>query len=366
MVVPGGVDRSGTHRVIPILLAMIERVARAHELHVFALTQEPEPATWGLRGATVHNAGTRRPRLRALRDVMAEHRHGAFDVLHGVWCAPGLVACAAGRLLRRPVLLHLVGGDVASVPEIGYGMQRTRRGRLTLRLASGLADRVTANSTYAVRLAAARGVVAERVAYGVALDEWPPIPPRHRGSRDEARLLFVASLNRVKDPWTMLRGIALLRDRGVPFRLDVVGEDTLGGAIQRLAAELELGGIVRFHGFRTQAGLRPMMEDADLLIVTSRHECGPIVAMEAALCGVPTIGTPVGHLAEWTPDAAVAIPPESPEALADAIAALLADEERRLRIARRAQERAIEGDADQAARRVMEIYDELVGRKERG
>ncbi|HEU4559853.1 MAG TPA: hypothetical protein VFS20_18520, partial [Longimicrobium sp.] len=63
LVVPGGVDRSGTHRVIPVLLWLIERVARVHELHVFALRQEPRPATWELLGARVHNAGGRAPRL---------------------------------------------------------------------------------------------------------------------------------------------------------------------------------------------------------------------------------------------------------------------------------------------------------------
>lgn len=40
LVVPGGVDRSGEFRVIPVLLALVERLARAHDVHVFALRQE--------------------------------------------------------------------------------------------------------------------------------------------------------------------------------------------------------------------------------------------------------------------------------------------------------------------------------------
>jgi glycosyltransferase involved in cell wall biosynthesis len=365
MVVPGGVDRSGTERVIPVLLAMIERVAAGHELHVFALTQEPAPATWPLLGATVHNAGTRRPSLRALRDVLAEHRRGPFDVLHGVWVSPGLVAGAAGRLLRRPVLLHMVGGDLAALPEIGYGLQRSRAGRLRLRAAAGLASHVTANSGYAVRLAAERGVAAERVPYGVSVRDWPALPPRRREPGAEARLLFVASLNEVKDPWTLVRAAAALRERGTDFRLDVIGGDTLGGAVQREAASLGLDGRVRFHGFMPQRELRPWMERADLLLVTSRHECGPIVALEAALAGVPTIGTRVGHLADWAPDAAVPIPAADPGALADAVQALLGDEDRRLEVARAAQRRALADDADRAAARVLEIYRTLTTRGKR-
>jgi len=365
MVVPGGVDRSGTERVIPILLALIERVAARHELHVFALTQEPRPAAWPLLGATVHNAGTRRPPLRALRDLLAEHRRAPFDLLHGVWVSPGLVAGFAGRLLRRPVLLHLVGGDVAALPEIGYGLQRSRGGRLRLRAAARLASHVTANSGYAVRLAAERGVAAERVPYGVSVRDWPARPPRRRTPGDEARLLFVASLNEVKDPRTLVRAAAALRDRGVTFRLDVVGGDTLGGEVQRLAGSLGLGERVRFHGFMPQHALRPWMERADLLLVTSRHECGPIVALEAALAGVPTVGTRVGHLADWAPDAAVPVPTDAPAALADAVEALLEDEDRRLEVARAAQRRALHDDADRAAARVLEIYRTLTHRGKR-
>ena len=365
MVVPGGVDRTGTERVIPILLAMIERVAAEHELHVFALRQEPAPAAWPLLGATVHNAGTRRPSLRALRDVVAEHRRAPFDVLHGVWVSPGLVACAAGRLLRRPVLVHLVGGDLAALPEIGYGLQRSRAGRLRLRAAARLAAHVTANSGYAVRLAAERGVEAERVPYGVSVRDWPALAPRRREPGAEARLLFVGSLNEVKDPWTLLRAAAALHDRGIGFRLDVIGGDTLGGAVQRQAELLEVGGRVRFHGFMPQRELRPWMERADLLLVTSRHECGPIVALEAALAGVPTVGTRVGHLDDWAPDAAVPVPMADPRALADAVEALLGDEDRRLHLARAAQRRALADDADRAAARVMEIYRTLTHHGER-
>jgi len=365
MVVPGGVDRSGTERVIPILLAMIERVAAEHELHVFALTQEPRPATWPLLGATVHNAGTRRPPLRALRDVLAEHRRGAFGVLHGVWVSPGLVAGTAGRLLRRPVLLHVVGGDVAALPEIGYGLQRSRAGRLRLRAAARLASHVTANSGYAVRLAAERGVAAERVPYGVSVRDWPALAPRRREPGSEARLLFAGSLNEVKDPWTLVRAAAALRDRGTAFRLDVIGGDTLGGEIQREAESLGLGDRVRFHGFLPQTELRRWMEQADLLLVTSRHECGPIVALEAALAGVPTVGTRVGHLADWAPDAAEPVPTADPRALADAVEALLGDEDRRLRLACAAQQRALADDADRAAGRVLEIYRTLTQRGNR-
>ncbi|HET7460042.1 MAG TPA: glycosyltransferase family 4 protein [Longimicrobium sp.] len=362
LLLPGGVDRGGTHRVIPCILWLIERLAAAgDDVHVFALNQEREPGRWPLLGATVHNAGRRPRRGRMLAQLVAEHRRAPFGVLHAFWAAPaGVVAAAAGRVLRVPVLLHLPGGDLARLPEIGYGARLTRRGRLWVRVAAAGADRIVAPSAFIAGQARALGIEAERVPFGVALDRWPPRPPRRRDPGEPARLLHVGSLNRVKDQETLLLAAAALRDAGVPFRLDVIGDDTLGGAVQRRAAELALGGLVRFHGFLPHAELRPWMERADLLVVTSRHEAGPLVLLEAAVAGVPTAGTAVGHLADWSPDAAATVPVGDFAALAREIARLLADEDARLRLAAAAQTRALAEDADFTAREIRRIYFELV------
>lgn len=363
LVVPGGVDRSGTERVIPCLLWLIERLARAHEVHVFALRQEPRPSRYPLLGAEVHNIGARPRRPRALAAILAEHRRSPFDVLHAVWGpGPGVVAAAAGRITSRPVLTHLTGGDLIALPDIGFGARRRWQGRLWLRLAVAGASRLTVPSLAMQRAAAALGIEAERLPYGVALDRWPPLAPRPRRPDAPARLLHVGSLNRVKDQGTLLRAAAALREQGVAFRLDVVGEDTLGGEVQRLADALGLGDVVVFHGFVPHQALRALVEAADVLLVSSRHEADPIVLLEAAVAGVPTVGTAVGHIGDWAPDAAVAVPVGDAAALARETAALLADEPRRLRIAAAAQARALAEDADWTARRVVGIYEELTAR----
>lgn len=367
LLVPGGVDRSGTHQVIPVQLWLIERLAAmGHEVHVFALAQEPVPGRWPLLGTTVHNAGRTPRRLRMLGQIVAEHRRAPFALLHAFWAVPsGLVATAAGRVLGIPVLLHLPGGDLADLSTIGYGARSRWQGRVWTRLAIAGAARVTAPSEFIVSQARALGVEAERLPQGVALDRWPPLAPRRRAAGARARLLHVGSLNRVKDQETLLLAAARLRDRGVAFQLDVIGADILDGAIQRRAMELGLAGseagakFVHFHGFLCQSELRPWVERADLLLVTSRHEAGPVVLLEAAVTGVPTVGTAVGHLAEWAPRAAVAVPVGDYEALANETAALLTDEERRLEIAAAAQARAIREDADFTAAATDRIYRSL-------
>jgi glycosyltransferase involved in cell wall biosynthesis len=169
-------------------------------------------------------------------------------------------------------------------------------------------------------------------------------------------LIHVASLNPVKDQSTLLRALAALVDMGVAFRMDIVGVDTLDGEMQRLARQLGLESRVRFHGFKTQRELRPMMESADLLVMSSLHEAGPLVLLEAAVAGVPAVGTAVGHFVEWSPSAALAVPVKGWAELANAIQQVLADEELRLRLAREAQRRALVEDADYTAHAFQTLY----------
>jgi glycosyltransferase involved in cell wall biosynthesis len=360
LVVPGGVDPSGEYRVIPALLSLIARLSRSHDVQVFALVQQPRPAEWQLLGAHIHNIGARATRPRAIGRILALHRQSPFDLVHAIWSGPcGLVAVAAGKLLRIPSLVHVAGGELAAVPEIGYGGALTWRARLRERLTLRGATAVSAASAPLVQTIAAVGVSAERVPLGVDLSVWPARAPRRRNTEDKARLIHVGSLNRVKDQPTLMRALSTLAHSGVDFQMDVVGEDTLNGEIQKLTRTLGLAEKVTFHGFLPQRLLRPLVESAHLMVVSSRHEAGPLVVLEAAAAGVPAVGTAVGHLAEWAPYAALAVPVGEATALADGISRLLADEELRLGMAREAQRRAMLEDADHTVRQLAAIYASL-------
>src|SRR5262245_51345396 len=131
LVVPGGVDRSGRERVVPVLLWLIERLARRHTVHVVVLDYYAEPCTYPLLGATVHDVGRvtgppglRRVRLaRRLADALT--RIGPVDVVHAYWGMPaGAVAVPIARRLGVPVVVTLSSGELVRNDSIGYGLQR--------------------------------------------------------------------------------------------------------------------------------------------------------------------------------------------------------------------------------------------------
>ena len=82
--------------------------------------------------------------------------------------------------------------------------------------------------------------------------------------------------------------------------------------------------------------------------------------LEAAALGVPTVGTAVGHIAEWDPDAAICVPVTDSVKLAEALRAVLLDEDLRMRIGGEALRRATREDADYTACRFEALYEQVL------
>lgn len=361
LIVPGGVDRSGDHRVIPALIALIARLSVRHDVQVFALRQEVDPGEWELAGAHIHNIGSGSTVVRAVRTIRRLHRAKAFEVVHSIWSGwGGLVAVTVAKLLGIPSLIHVTGGELVSIPQIGYGGRRTWRGRMREAWTLRSTDLITVPSAPILDLVSDMGLRAQRVPLGVDLAAWPPRQPVRRDPARRARLIHVASLNSVKDQTTLLRALASLSRSGVDFELEIIGEDLLQGCIQSMSARLGLADKIGFHGFLPQRQLRPLVEAADLMILSSRHEAGPFVMLEAAVAGVPSVGTAVGHLHEWSPEAASSVPVGDWARLAEAIKRVLDDEDLRLRMARNALQRAMHEDADHTAECFQALYAALL------
>lgn len=362
-VVTGGVDPSGREHVIPALLSFIERQARRSDFVVYALRYFDRPRSYPLLGATVHDLG--RPEgIRRQYSALVERleRDGPFDVVHAYWALPaGLAATLSARRLGVPSVVTLNSGEFVAIPDIHYGLQRRWRQRLAVKATLKVASRLTVGSLYQERLARAYGARPEVIPLGV---DTRVFTPATRGTAPFSqgppwRLLHVANLNPVKDQSTLIEALRRLLDREPRVHLDIVGEDTLGGSMQALAHRLGVDAHVTFHGHQPTDSLVGFYQRAHLAILSSRHDAAPVVVLEAAACGVATVGSAVGYVADWTPDAALGVPPHNPQALADAVADLLLNHRKRDRIAAAAHEWTLAHDADWTAVQFDRVYREL-------
>ena len=310
-------------QVVPAWLALFGELARRHEIHAFVLRHLYEPTTYSLLGFTAHDLG--RPALpfgfrtwaqeRALGFAMK--KHGPFDVVHGFWADPaGRLAARAGRQLGIPSIVTCDSGEFASMPEIEYGSQRTARGRKAVGEALALATRVHVCTEFMAAQAKAHGVEPVVIPLTTVIDGKPKPRPFDRAR--VLRLLQVASLSRVKNQRLLIDALPIIRNT-IDAHVDLVGEDTLGGELQRHAGRLGVADHVTFHGFVPQDGLDPFYGSADIYIQTSLHEAAGVSVLEAAAAGVAVVGTRAGYIADWAPERAIAIDTATPASLAAAI-----------------------------------------------
>lgn len=144
-------------------------------------------------------------------------------------------------------------------------------------------------------------------------------------------------------PWKgqdrLLRAQALLRDRGIPMHLVIVGGDAWGlsseyaAGLPALVAELGLTDAVTMTGQVPDAG--PYVEQFDILVNASDPEPFGIVLLEGMARGVAVVGVDSGGPSEFLQSGRTGILARSgsPEDLAAALEELLSSPERRAEVA---------------------------------
>lgn len=170
----------------------------------------------------------------------------------------------------------------------------------------------------------------------------------------------------------LVEACRILRDRGVDFRVRIVGGFTpLTTVIQEMIERLELGGLVSLHPAMTQELLSRVYIAATVfvlpcLITDDGDRDGiPNVLVEAMASGLPVISTDISGIPELVQDGKTGLltPPRQPQALAAAIQELLTNEGLRSRLSisgRQMVER--EFDARLNTSRLKMIFEEALQR----
>lgn len=370
LLVPGGVDQPGSTRVIPFIHDLVRRLAVGHEVTIIAIGHNAEPGEWRLYGCRVVNVPigghSRTDVLRAVRATMRLSTVGGRpDVVHAFWAGvTGLASGVIGQRFRVPSVVSVCGGELAAVTEIGYGGGLTRGGRLLARSALRLATTTTAATDWMVtHVTTAGGHIDELVPLGADRSRFAPVGGVVRPV-DAAHIVHVASLNAVKDQRLALQAFALVRAERPDATLTLAGVDTMDGTHIALATRLGIADAVRCLGFVQPDDLVALLRSAVVHLNTSWHEAGPLAVLEAAMCGLPTVGTRVGHVADLAalPEPAAVAVDRNAAAVAGAIMRLLTNPAERHLIGQRAAAWSIAHDADHTAASFNAIYRRLTAR----
>jgi glycosyltransferase involved in cell wall biosynthesis len=228
------------------------------------------------------------------------------------------------RALGLPAIAHLHAADIHGF----YGRLPPPGRRALAALFRRATHCIVLGRVWQDWLTAELGVPAARI---TILPNGVPTPPaqEHAEAASPATapdLLFLGNLLPRKGLDDLLHALGRPALLATPWRLVVAG----GGdpaPYRRLAAELGLGGRIAFAGWLTTEAAGEALQRARALILPSHREGLPLVILEALARGIPVVTTPVGAIPDHLvhEETALLVPPGDPDALAAAIARLLAD-----------------------------------------
>lgn len=173
---------------------------------------------------------------------------------------------------------------------------------------------------------------------------------------------IVGRLVPIKNHELFFEMAALLVERGYRACFAVVGGGSEEARLRGRVAELGLEEHVRFVGWRSD--LARVYAGSDVVVLTSRNEGTPVCLIEAMAAGRAVVSTDVGGVRDVLEDGRLGevVPDGDAGALADAVARLLDDPERRARLGALGCEAAPRRFGVGRLLRDMEcLYDELAG-----
>lgn len=299
---------------------------------------------------------------RALRELAALMRRERIDIVHSHMYRSNVPATVAARLAG----VRTVWGQVHNV-----GTWETRRqvwtDRLLTRWRTGMiavSERVAQDVRRTLHLPESRVRVIHN---GVDLERFRAA----RARRDEVRArmgvgpedvvaVFAARLVNQKRCTDLLEAAARLqRDgRGGRLRLWILGDGPLRAELERAAAALPDPGAVHFAGRRDD--VEDWLAGGDLFVLPSTREGFSNALIEAMATGLPCIASDVGGNAEAVRDGIEGriIQPLAVDQLTEAIAGMLADDERRRAMGAAALARSETFSIDRMIAAVEQLYEE--------
>jgi glycosyltransferase involved in cell wall biosynthesis len=309
--------------------------------HVLVLTSGECPEYFRSMGAQVTEldvldaaAGTTRALGRAaaargavatvtgLRRILSAIRASGERVVITNSMKAHVIVPAIARLARRPVGIRL--HDVMAPATTSSTARRLLRAGAHLAVSTACVSKASAE--------AARAIGVPRV---TSFPNGVDIPETLSDTEDgpPMRLLVISQLARWKGVHDVLTAAAIVRDRGLDVRLDVLGAPIFGdtGYAQELRAQasrLGLDGVVHWHGHTDPL---PFLRSSHVLVhLPVEPDPLPTVLLESLAQGLPAVATRLGGIPEIVVDGSdgLLVDAGRPDLAAEAIARLAEPGER--------------------------------------
>jgi len=293
-------------------------------------------------------------------------RYGKFDHLHAHFAnVPTSVAEVASRLSGIPYSFTAHAKDIYLTP--APELARKIKGAKCVLTCTAY------NRRYLASLAP--GATPVRLAYhGVDVSQFGAAQSKAQSGETHVPLILsVGRFCEKKGFDYLIQACRLLKDRGRPFRCEIVGYGELQGKLERMIRELDLGDCVRMAGTMTHDQLVALYPQASMFVLpcvvtgSGDRDGIPNVLIEAMVSGTPVISTRVSGISELVEhmENGLLVEQRNPQAVTDAMELLLVRADLRSRLAESAQEMVRRRFAlETSARHVHDLLNSVIDQKD--
>ena len=310
IIVPGGI---GVHDNIPVLLELLSRLVTKFDVNVYSFSNlELHPLL--ISASCIVTAPPRMIKFNLIKAIYLiwrirkDHKAKQFVMIHGFWIMlQGIVSVLLGKMLNIPSVVTLPGGDVTYIPSIRYGSLSNPLNKMLVAWCIHHASCIVMLTRFQQTMMQSNGISREQISiipYGVDITKFQF---RLHPFSKPLQLIYLGNLNRVKDPYTLIKTFYALSKKH-DCRLTIVGSDTMNGKVQEYARELGVYEKIRWEGKLSYNKIPTELSSADILLITSLYEGQAAVVLEAFASGVIVVGTNVGFLADMG-DSTITAPP---------------------------------------------------------
>lgn len=273
--------------------------------------------------------------------------HATNYICPPAWKTPTVVTVHDIWFVKRP-------GDVP--PAVA------RMGRLLPNVLDRTAAVITVSHFTAGELAMWQPAIADRIRVVPSGFHRRLPPPARTGIRhpDEPFVLMLGTVDRRKNLPLALDALRILRERGCRLRLVVAGAVTPMVDIEALLRERDLGaGDVVVTGYVDDQRVADLLSEAVALVFPSLYEGFGMPLLEAMDAGVPVVAARAGAVTETVGGAAILVDGGDAGEFADAMLAVVTDDQLRSRLAEAGRARAEQFSWRAAAAATRAVYDEV-------
>ncbi len=239
-------------------------------------------------------------------------------------------------MLGKPVVFTLRGGDLPS-----FSATARRRVQALLRRAAA----VTVPSRYLFE--AMRGYREDLQLLENPLDL--SLYPFRLRRAAAPRLVWLRAFHRIYNPAMAPRVVQQLAQDVPDISLVMVGRDKHDGSLEetrRLAVELQVSDRIVFPGGVPKVEVGRWLNEGDIFLNTTNVDNAPVSVLEAMACGLCVVSTSAGgmpYLVENEKEA-ILVPPNDPNAMADAVRRVLSEPDLAASLSRNGRERVTRCD----------------------